>query len=120
MELPDAIIYCLSLPGAKETTPFGPEVLVCKVGEKMFALTAPDDFPARINLKCDPDRAIELRERYENICPGWHMNKRHWNTVTLDGSIPSKLVRDLIKHSYQLVVKGLPVKMRKELQSQQL
>lgn len=117
MELPDVLAHCLSLPGAVETTPFGPEVLVCKVGGKMFALTSPDDFPSRINLKCNPDRAIELRDKFESIQPGWHMNKKHWNTVTLDGSLPVELVRELVDHSYALVVDGLPLKLRKELKA---
>lgn len=117
MELPEVIAHCLSLPGAEEATPFGPEVLVCKVCGKMFALTSPDDFPATVNLKCDPDRAIELRDKFESIRPGWHMNKKHWNTVTLDGTLPPELVRELIEHSYELVVEGLPGKVRMQLRS---
>jgi predicted DNA-binding protein (MmcQ/YjbR family) len=105
MDLPDLIAHCLSKPGAEETTPFGPDTLVYKVGGKIFALTSPDEFPPRVNLKCDPERALELRDRYESILPGYHMNKRHWNTVVLDGSVPSELVRELVDHSYQLVVK---------------
>ena len=108
MDLPDAIELFLSKPGAEETTPFGPEVLVYKVGGKMFALTEPDEFPASINLKCDPDRAVMLRDEYESITPGYHMNKRHWNTVILDGSVPDSLLSALIDHSYQLVVGSLP------------
>ena len=115
MDLPDAIEYCLSRPGAEETTPFGPDALVYKVGGKMFALTMPDDFPARINLKCDPERAVLLREEYESITPGYHMNKRHWNTVTLDGSVPSSLVRELIDLSHELVVASLPKAERAKL-----
>jgi predicted DNA-binding protein (MmcQ/YjbR family) len=105
MDLPDLIAHCLAKPGAEETTPFGPDHLVYKVGGKMFALTSPDEFPPRVNLKCDPERALELRDRYEAIIPGYHMNKRHWNTLILDGSLPDTLVRDLIDHSYQLVAK---------------
>lgn len=115
MDLPDVIAHCLSLPGAEETTPFGPEALVYKVGGKMFAITVPEDYPARINLKCDPERAIELRDEHKAIKPGWHMNKRHWNTVVLDGSLPPKLVRELVEHSYQLVVDALPKKAREQL-----
>ncbi len=115
MDLPDAIEYCLSRPGAEETTPFGPDALVYKVGGKMFALTMPDDFPARINLKCDPERAVLLREEYESITPGYHMNKRHWNTVTLDGSVPSSLLRELIDLSHELVVASLPKAVRAKL-----
>ncbi len=108
MDLPDVIARFLSKPGAEETTPFGPEVLVYKVGGKMFSLTDPGEFPLRINLKCDPERAIELREEYSGIIPGYHMNKRHWNTLILDGSVPSSLVAELIDHSYDLVAASLP------------
>ena len=112
MTLPDAIDHFLSKTGAEECTPFGPDVLVYKVAGKMFALAVPADFPARINLKCDPERALALRDEYEAITPGYHMNKRHWNTLVLDGSLPSKLVRDLIDHSYELVVASLPKSWR--------
>jgi predicted DNA-binding protein (MmcQ/YjbR family) len=107
MDLPDVIAHCLSKPGAEEDTPFGPDVLVCKVGGKLFALADPGEVPARVNLKCDPDRAIALREEHAAIVPGYHMNKRHWNTVVLDGSLPPSLVRELIDHSYALVAAGL-------------
>ena len=112
MDLSEVISHFMSLPGAEETTPFGPDVLVFKVGGKMFAATSPEEFPARINLKCDPQRAVELRDRHPGIQPGWHMNKKHWNSVMLDGSVPSALVRDLVDHSYQLVFDSLPRKMR--------
>lgn len=112
MDLPDAIAHCLAKPGAEETTPFGPEVLVYKVGGKMFALTNPDAFPPRLNLKCDPERALELRQEFEGVIPGYHMNKKHWNTVTLDGSIPSQLIAGWIDHSYDLVVASLPKSRR--------
>lgn len=112
MDLPDAITLCLSLPGAEETTPFGPEVLVFKVGGKIFALTDPGDFPPRMNLKCDPARAIALRDQHDAIVPGYHMNKRHWNTVRIDGTLPPALLRDLIHHSYDLVVASLPKSRR--------
>lgn len=95
--------------------PFGPDALVFKTGGKVFALTVPDDFPPRINLKCDPDRSVELRGEYEGITPGYHMNKRHWNTVLLDGSVPSPLVKELILHSHELVLASLPAKIRREL-----
>ena len=115
MDLADFCAYCLSLPHVEETTPFGPDVLVYKVGGKMFALATPDEFPHSVNLKCDPDRAIELRDRYEEVQPGFHMNKRHWNTITLGGRVTTPLVRDLIDHSYQLVFASLPKKIREEL-----
>lgn len=108
MDLPDAIVRFLSKPGAVETTPFGPDVLVYKVGGKIFALTMPGVFPARINLKCDPGRALILRDEHEAVIPGYHMNKRHWNTLVLDGSLPAKLVAELIDHSYDLVAASLP------------
>jgi predicted DNA-binding protein (MmcQ/YjbR family) len=107
MDLPDAIEHFLSKPGAEETTPFGPDVLVYKVAGKMFALAVPEDFPSRINLKCDPERAVQLRDEYSAILPGYHMNKRHWNTVTVDGELPDRLVRELVEDSYDLVVAGL-------------
>jgi predicted DNA-binding protein (MmcQ/YjbR family) len=110
MDLPQVIEYFLAKPGAEESTPFGPDVLVYKVGGKMFALAAPDDFPAQINLKCDPERALALRDEHESIIPGYHMNKRHWNTLILDGSLSAKLVKELIDHSYSLVVASLPKK----------
>ncbi len=115
MDLADVCAHCLSLPLVEETTPFGPDVLVYKVGGKLFALTVPEDFPARVNLKCEPGRAVELRDEHAGIIPGYHMNKRHWNTVVLDGSVPSRLVRELIDHSYELVVASLPARTRKEL-----
>jgi predicted DNA-binding protein (MmcQ/YjbR family) len=107
--------YCLSLPYVEETTPFGPNILVYKVGGKMFALTSTDEHPPSINLKCEPERALDLRDRYEDIQPGYHMNKRHWNTLILDSDLPSKLVRELIDHSYQLVVEALPKKAQENL-----
>lgn len=115
MDLPDAIARFLAKPGAEETTPFGPDVLVYKVAGKMFALASPDDFPSSINLKCDPDRAELLRAEHPAIMPGYHMSKRHWNTVVLDGSVPSALVRELIDHSYDLVVAGLTKAERAKL-----
>jgi predicted DNA-binding protein (MmcQ/YjbR family) len=108
MDLPDVISHFLTKPGAEETTPFGPDTLVYKVGGKIFALTSPDDFPSTINLKCDPERSIALRDQYAAIIPGYHMNKRHWITLTLDGSVPPQLVRELIDHSYALVAASLP------------
>ena len=105
MDLPDTVAYCLAKTGAQETTPFGPDTLVYKVGGKVFAIASPGDFPCRLNLKCDPERALVLRDEYEAIVPGYHMNKRHWNTLILDGSIPSEVMKELIDHSYILVTK---------------
>jgi predicted DNA-binding protein (MmcQ/YjbR family) len=116
MTFETARALCLSLPQVEETVPFGPEVLVYKVAGKMFALLIPDEVPVRMNLKCDPERALELRDRYESILPGYHMSKKHWNTLMLDGTLPSKLVRELIEHSFDLVVESLPKKVRAEYQ----
>jgi predicted DNA-binding protein (MmcQ/YjbR family) len=100
--------YCLTKPGVTEGTPFGEDVLVFKVGSKMFALAALDEVPAKVNLKCDPDLALELRDRYDQVRPGYHMNKKHWNTVEIDSGIPDAEVRQMIDHSYDLVAKSLP------------
>jgi predicted DNA-binding protein (MmcQ/YjbR family) len=100
---------CLSFNAAEEDFPFRPEVSVFKVLGKMFALTQLDARPLTVNLKCDPEDAIRLRADHEGlIVPGWHMNKRHWNTVTVDGGLPDRLVEELIEDSYDLVVAGLP------------
>lgn len=98
------IEYCLSKPGAKEDHPFGPDPLVAKVGGKMFALVS----GTSISLKCDPVIAENLREQYEAVTPGYHLNKKHWNSIRVDGSIPENELEDMIDHSYELVVKGLP------------
>jgi len=100
--------YCLAKPGASEGTPFGETVVVFKVAGKMFALAALDEIPTTVNLKCDPDLALELRDRYEQVRPGYHMNKKHWNTVELEAGVPAAEVRKMIDHSYDLVVKSLP------------
>jgi predicted DNA-binding protein (MmcQ/YjbR family) len=107
--------YCLAKRGATEGTPFGEDVLVFKVGGKMFALVALDEVPASANLKCDPDLALELRDQYEQIQPGYHMNKKHWNTVEIDSGIPDVELRKMIDHSYELVLKSLPKAKRKKL-----
>ena len=107
--------YCLSKTGTTEGTPFGPEDIVFKVADKMFAILALEEVPPRANLKCDPDLALELRDRYEQVEPGYHMNKKHWNTVVLDGVIPEREIRKMIDHSYELVVQTLPKAKRKKL-----
>lgn len=106
--------FCRSKEGATEDFPFDEETLVFKVKGKMFALTDVDTFQS-INLKCDPVRAIELRSLYEEIKPGYHMNKKHWNTIDMNGSLDDKLIVELIQHSYELVVAKLPKKEQKEL-----
>jgi len=100
--------YCLTKPKATEGTPFGETVLVFKVAGKMFALMSLDEIPPTANLKCDPDLALELRDRYEQVRPGYHMNKKHWNTVEIEGGIPETELRKMIDHSYDLVVQSLP------------
>jgi predicted DNA-binding protein (MmcQ/YjbR family) len=95
--------------------PFGEDVLVFKVSGKMFALAPLGEVPATANLKCDPDLALELRDRYEKVQPGYHMNKKHWNTVEIDSGMPDAELRKMIDHSYELVVDGLPSAKRKLL-----
>src|SRR5213595_2861894 len=106
---------CLALPGAGEEFPFGDEVSVFKVGGKMFALCNLDGEPLQLSVKCEPELAAQLRATYPAIAPGYHLNKRHWNTITLDGSLPDQMVRDLIEDSYDLVVSALPRRLREQL-----
>ena len=106
--------YCSSFPGAEEDFPFDEQTLVFKVKGKMFALTDVDDFKS-INLKCDPVRALELRAAYEEVQPGYHMNKKHWNTISVQGVLGDDLIKELIRHSYELVVAKLTAKARKQL-----
>ena len=104
---------CLGLPGAVAERPFpDPDVVTFKVGGKIFAITR---FEGTVSLKCDPDLAEQLRVSYPEIKPGYHLNKRHWNTITLDGSLPDQLVRDLVEDSYDLVVSALPKRVREQL-----
>lgn len=107
--------HCLQLPGATERSPFGPDVVVYFVGPRMFALLGIGSMPPWLNLKADPEEAIILREQYPAIAPGYHMNKRHWITITLDGSIPFSMIAPLIERSYQLVVAKLPRSLRQRL-----
>jgi len=102
--------YCLSKPGAEETLPFGPDTLVFKIGGKAFLLCPLESGELSFNVKCDPELASELREQYAAVQPGYHMNKKHWNTITVDGSITNKELRAWIDHSYELVIKSLPKK----------
>ena len=99
---------CARFPGAVEDYPFGPGVAVFKVGGRMFALVSLDADPGSVNLKCQPELAIALRTRYAAVRPGYHQNKRHWNTVELDGSIDDDELQEMIDHSYELVVRRLP------------
>ncbi len=106
--------YCLQKPGTEETMPFGDDTLVFKVGGKMFLLVSLKE-ANRFNVKCDPDLAIELRERYNEVQPGYHMSKANWNTVYFDGSLMEKQLLDMIDHSYGLIVKSLPKKVQEAL-----
>ncbi len=106
---------CLAHPGAIEDFPFGPETSVFKVAGKLFALSALDREPLAVSAKCEPELAAQLRHTYPEIRPGYHLNKRHWNTIALDGSLPDQLVRDLIEDSYDLIVSALPKRVREEL-----
>jgi predicted DNA-binding protein (MmcQ/YjbR family) len=106
--------YCLQKPGATEGLPFGDDTLVFKVGEKLFLLTSiskGDSF----NVKCDPELAIELREQFTEVQPGYHMNKRHWNTVYMDGGLTIKQLHQMIDHSYGLILKSLPKKLQEQI-----
>ncbi|MDX7899160.1 MmcQ/YjbR family DNA-binding protein [Aeromonas media] len=100
--------FLLSQPGATEDTPFGPEILVYRIAGKMFALVDWQAEPLTINLKCEPELALLLREIHPEVKPGWHMNKQHWNTVTLSEDLDAELWQGWIEHSYQRVVAGLP------------
>lgn len=114
MTLEQLQAYCAKKSGVSWDTPFGPDVLVFRVAGKMFAL-APINVFDTVNLKCDPERAVELRERYVGIIPGFHMNKQHWNTVDVTGDVPQKLIWELVDHSYELVRASLPKKVRHEI-----
>ena len=99
-------LFLLQFPEVSEEFPFGPEAAVYKVAGKMFSILLPDEVPCRMNLKCDPDRAVELRAEWDAIEPGYHQNKKHWNTLVLDGSLADGFVEELIQHSFDLVVAG--------------
>ena len=115
MDASDLRAWCLQQPGAIEDFPFGPTPSVFKVAGKIFALGRLGGAPLEVSVKCEPDLAVALRETHPAIRPGYHLNKRHWNTITLDGSLPDQLVRDLIEDSYDLIVSALPKRVRDEL-----
>jgi predicted DNA-binding protein (MmcQ/YjbR family) len=107
---------CLGFPGAFEDFPFGPEHSVFKVEGKLFAISALDGSPLKVSLKCEPELAEQLRASFPDaVAPGYHLNKRHWNTVTLDGSVPDEMVRDMVEDSYDLVVAAMPRGLRERL-----
>ena len=114
MNIEDLRNYCITKKAVREDFPFGENTLVFKVLDKAFALTSLSD-PGSVNLKCDPEKAVELRERYECVQPGYHMNKKHWNTVYFDGSVSDKLICEWIDHSYDMVVKGMSKKEQAKL-----
>ncbi|WP_338870404.1 MmcQ/YjbR family DNA-binding protein [Spirosoma sp. SC4-14] len=107
--------YCLAKVGSQESFPFGEVTLVFKVGGKIFALMDTESRPTTINLKCDPERAVQLRETYSFVAPGYHMNKKHWNTITIDGNVRSTDIQEWIDHSYELVKKSLPKTVQAQL-----
>jgi predicted DNA-binding protein (MmcQ/YjbR family) len=107
--------HCLSFTGAQETFPFGPETAVFKVRGKIFALSRLGGDELRVSLKCDPTLAEQLREAHAAVIPGYHLNKRHWNTVIVDGSLPEQMIKDMIEDSYDLVVSHLPQRDRRGL-----
>jgi predicted DNA-binding protein (MmcQ/YjbR family) len=106
---------CLGFPGAFEDFPFGPEHSVFKVEGKLFAISALARSPLSVSLKCEPELAVQLRAAHAAIEPGYHLNKRHWNTVTLDGSVPDAMVRDMVEDSYDLIVAAMPRAVRERL-----
>jgi predicted DNA-binding protein (MmcQ/YjbR family) len=114
MNIEDFREKCISMPGVSESFPFDNDTLVFKVMGKLFALVSLEK-ASSANLKCEPEKAIDLREHFESVQPGYHMNKQHWNTVFFDGDVPDKLFDELIKESYQLVVSGLTKKLKEEL-----
>ncbi|MEJ2488083.1 MAG: MmcQ/YjbR family DNA-binding protein [Anaerolineales bacterium] len=107
--------YFLSKPGAEASYPFGEGARVYKVMNKMFGLIGEEAVPLQVNLKCDPDDALALRDQYKAIIPGYHMNKKHWNSLNMDGTLPENLVHELIDHSYELVVAKLSQTKQREL-----
>ena len=107
--------HCLSFPGAQETFPFGPENSVFKVAGRIFALTRLAETPLRVSLKCEPSLAEQLREAHAAVIPGYHLNKRHWNTVIIDGSLPDEMVADMVEDSYDLIVSTLSRARRRAL-----
>lgn len=103
MDIESIRVYCLAKENVEEGFPFGETTLVFKTGGKIFLLLSLDASPHTFNVKCDPDHALELREQYSSVLPGYHMNKKHWNTIVVDGSLPAKLLKSLIDESYDLV-----------------
>jgi predicted DNA-binding protein (MmcQ/YjbR family) len=118
MDIEQYRIYCLAQPGVTEEFPFDNRTLAFKVGGKIFVLFDIESFSS-VNLKCDPEKAIQLREHHPGVIPGYHMNKKHWNTVSFDGSISDKLILEWTNDSYNLVLNSLPIRIRKEINQYQ-
>lgn len=114
MDIESIRIYCISKNAVKECMPFDDNTLVFKVADKIFALAALDAYPLKLNLKCDPEKAIELRECFESVRPGYHSNKKYWNTIEVNGEIPRETLYKLIDHSYNLVIAKLTKKVREK------
>lgn len=117
MHIDDLRDLCLSLKGVEETLPFGPDNLVFKVMGKIFCIIAMDEVPMRCNVKCNPETALALREQYTGVLGGYHMDKKHWNTLVFDGTLPEGLVRQWVTDSHGLVAGSLPKRLRDELRS---
>jgi predicted DNA-binding protein (MmcQ/YjbR family) len=117
MNIEEVRQFCIAKQGVTEGFPFDEETLVIKVGGKIFALLSLDNSPS-VNLKCDPERAVDLRERFSDILPGYHMNKKHWNTLMLEGNLQDSLIKEMLTHSYELVLASLPKKVQEELKKE--
>ncbi|MES2131051.1 MAG: MmcQ/YjbR family DNA-binding protein [Bacteroidota bacterium] len=117
MNLEELRDYCIAKKGVEEAFPFDNETLVFKVMGKIFLLTGIASQPLQFNVKCDPEKAIELREKYSSVLPGYHMNKQHWNTVICDDSITKKLIKEWIDNSYLLIANSLSKKLKAELEN---
>jgi predicted DNA-binding protein (MmcQ/YjbR family) len=115
MNLRKLRFHCLAKPGATEEHPFGPGALVMKVGGKIFAIIGEDEEPLTVSIKCEPEIALVLRSKHDSVRPGYHLNKRHWNTVTLDGTIDDRHVLQWLDDSYDLVRDGLPSRIRDQI-----
>lgn len=115
MDLDEVCAHCATKPGSSESYPFGPGALVMKVAGKIFAIVTDGSDPVTVSLKCDPEEAPSLRSSYTAVAPGYHLNKRHWNTVALDGTVPDDVIRGWIDDSYDLVVAGLPARVRADV-----
>lgn len=115
MSLEEISEFASGLAGVVEEQPFGPAVDVLKVGGKIFAILSPESSPESISLKCEPELALELRHQYAAVIPGYHLNKRHWNTVRLDSTVPDDVILRMVVHSYERVVAGLPRTVREAL-----